>query len=120
MKKFITAIFVILLTTLVFPLLIIHFVKGSAGMGFCFILFLAVDPLASICLGVMAGTEIKKLWWVPSIFALAFSIFFSLAVGGMVWGLFVYSGLYFASGILAMLGTYFGIKLVNKTKEPLK
>ena len=120
MKKFVTAISVILLTTLVFPFLIIHFVKGSAGMGFCFILFLAVDPLASICLGVMSGTKIKKFWWVSPAFALAFPLFFSLTIGTMVWGLFAYSGVYFASGTLAMLGTHYGIKLINKAKKPLE
>ena len=120
MKKLITAISVTLLTTLIFPVLIIHFVKGSAGMGLCFILFLAVDPLAALCLGIMAGTSLRRLWWIPLAFALAFSLLFSLTVGGMVWGLFAYSGIYFASASLAMLGTHFGIKLVNKRKKPLE
>lgn len=119
-KKTILCIASILIVMLILPVLFIHLVSGDSGMGLCFLLFFIVDPALCLVLGITAGTDIRKLWWIPLASSLAFPFLFSLAVTEMVWDLFFYSAIYFGIGVLAMLGSFSGIKLVNKKKSNRK
>ena len=116
-KKILIAISTLLVVMLVLPLLFVAFVPGEAAMAFCFILFFAVDPLAILALSIMAGTEIGDLWWIPLASAVSFPVFFSVAIWEPVVDLFVYSAVYLPAGVLAMLGTHFGIKYIKKKKH---
>ena len=113
-KKLIICITLILIFMLILPIVAVKFIPGDSGMGVCFLLFFIFDPALCIALGIIAGTSIKKLWWIPLAASLAFPLLFSLAITEMVWDLFLYSVNYLGVGILAMLGTYAGIKLKNR------
>ena len=116
-KKILLAVFTIILVMLVFPVLAVNFAPGDAGLAICFILFFLVDPLAVILLSVMAGTDLRKLWWIPLAVSASFPLFFSVAVWGLVTELFIYSAIYLPIGVLAMLGTHYGIKYLKKKKQ---
>ena len=87
------------------PLAIISFSPADIGMGLCMILFFAVDPLLSIGIGILAGSEIKRTWWMPILNSLLFPLLFSLAVTEFISELFVYSLIYAGIGVVAMLLT---------------
>ena len=113
-KKTWVAVFTIILVMLIFPVMVLNFAPGDAAMGLCIILFFLINPLTVIALSVMAGTELRKLWWIPVVSAVAFPLLFSVAVWEPVMELFIYSVLYFCVGMLVMLGTHYGIKYLKK------
>ena len=94
----------------ILPLIAVRIVSSDAGMALCFILFFAVNPLMVIALSVMAGTGLRRLWWIPLLAAVLVPVFFSIIVMDLVKDLFIYSALYLAVGLLAMIGAHFGIK----------
>lgn len=115
-KKSCIAIVTMLVVMLILPLIAVRIVSSDAGMALCFILFFAVNPLVVISLSVMAGTELRKLWWVPLLAAVVFPLFFGIVVMELVTDLFIYSALYLAVGLLAMIGMHFGIKVAKRGK----
>jgi len=115
-KKSCIAIVTMLIVMFILPLIAVRIVSSDAGMTLCFILFFAVNPLMVIVLSVMAGTELKKLWWIPLLAAVLFPVFFGIVVRELVKGLFIYSALYLAVGLLAMTGMHFGIKVAKRGK----
>ena len=109
--KIIISVAAILLIMLICPLLAIKF-AGENGMAICFILFFAVNPVTACALGILAGTDISRLWWIPILSAVLFAPLFWIAVGEIVLDLFIYAAGYLAFGGLAMLGTY----IIKKTQ----
>ncbi len=73
-------------------------------------IIITVNPALVIALSIMAGTELRKLWWIPLAISALFPLLFGAAIGDLIWELWVYSAIYLPIGLLAMLGTYFGMK----------
>ncbi len=84
--------------TLLAPFLTTKLAPADSGMAICMILFFAVYPLSVMVLGALTATDIKALFWTPLACALSFPLLFSLAMGGMVWELYVYSVIYLFLG----------------------
>lgn len=116
MTKIIIAISTLLITMLVTPLLIVNLAPADMGMGLIFMLFFAIDPLAIIILSIIAGTDLRRLWWIPIVGALCLPLGYSVVIQEFVVELFAYSALYIGAGLIAMFGTHFGIKAANKRK----
>ena len=106
-KKIVVSVSGIVFVNFLLPLLLVHLAPADWGMGLCIILFFAGIPAASLCWGIAAGSDIKKLWWIPITGAFSFPIFFSLAVWGAVWELFSYSLFYALIGGAAMAVTHY-------------
>ena len=68
------------------------------GMAICMILFFIGYPLFMMALGAFTATDIKALFWTPLLCSLSFPLLFSLAMGGMIWELYVYSVIYLFLG----------------------
>ena len=120
MKKTITKIVItvasLILFMMVLPWLAVKFGEGLAVTGLWMFAFFTVNPALVIVLSIMAGTELRRLWWIPLAIAASFPLLFSAAIGELVWDLYVYSAIYLPIGLLAMLGTHFGKKIVLKRK----
>lgn len=114
MKKTITKIIItvasLILFMMVLPWLALQFGDGWAVTGLWMFAFFTVNPALVIGLSIMAGTEIRKLWWIPLAISALFPLLFGVAIGEFVWDLYVYSAFYLPIGLLAMLGTHFGMK----------
>ena len=113
-RKCFVALSTLLIVMLILPLVAVRIASSDAGMGLFIILFFAVNPFTVFVLSIMAGTDIKKLWWVPVLASLVFPVFFWIVIMDIVIDLFVYSALYLAVGVFAMIGTHFGIKLTKR------
>ena len=81
-----------------------------------FFSFFAVDPLVVAGLGVLAGTDVRRLWWLPLLSVVCFPLLFGIAVSDFVWDLYIYSAIYLPIGYCAMLVTYFIKKRAMKDK----
>ena len=120
MKKTITKIIITVASLVLFmmalPWLAIKFADGWAVTGLWMFAFFTVNPALVIGLSIMAGTEVRNLWWIPLAISVLFPLLFGVAIGEFVWELYVYSAIYLPIGLLAMLGTHFGIKIAMKRK----
>lgn len=95
---------------LVLPWAVIQLFPDWAGVGLWVCCFFVLNPLAVIGASVLAGTALRQLWWMPLAAAAVFPLLFGVVVGEFVWELYIYSAIYLTLGVLAMLGTHFGIK----------
>ena len=124
MKKTITKIIItvasLILFMMVLTLVALQFGDGWAVKGLWMFSLFTVNPALVIGLSIMAGTELRKLWWIPLAISALFPLLFGAAIGEFVWDLYVYSAIYLPIGLLAMLGTHFGKKIVLKRKGLLQ
>lgn len=116
MKKTITWL---VLSVIVFfvLLLLTALYGGSNGLGICFLLFFAVNPLFFIVEGIVCGLTLKQHWWLPLASSVLYllSAWLFLKMGEME---FVrYAGIYLGAGVLSMLGAHFGKKLWKEERE---
>ena len=120
MKKTITKIVItvasLILFMMVLPWLAVEFGEGLAVTGLWMFAFFTVNPALVIGLSIMAGTELRKLWWIPVAISALFPLLFGVAIGEFVWDLYIYSAIYLPIGLLAMFGTHFGMKIAMKRK----
>ena len=115
LHKVLIAVCSIIVCMLCIPWIATKLAEPTWGMSICLFMFFVINPLLSIVLGLMAGTELNRLWWIPLGGALVFPLFFSLVVWSFIPELFIYSALYLGVGIAAMLGMHFGMKNKSKT-----
>ena len=87
---------------LLFPWLAVTFVKGDAGMGVCFILFFAVNPVYCAIAGVFAGRDLPRLWFSPIAAAALFiaGTWLNFDMGEPAF--ILYGGFYLVLGFAAM------------------
>jgi len=86
---------------LLIPFLSVRF-AGMAGMAICLILFFAADPLVCLLVGIMAGSDPRRLWWLPAAAAAVMPLCFWLCVWEFIPELYIYSGFYLLIGWAAM------------------
>lgn len=81
----------------------VTFVKGDAGMAVCLLLFIAINPIYSVVIGIFVGKDVKHLWSLPVISAMLFLIgtwiFFDMGEMAFV----LYAVVYLVLGIVTML-----------------
>jgi len=98
------------------PWLAVTFAPADAGMAICLLLFYVVNPFYSLVLGGMAGQKPRSLWMLPLLVAGLFlagaGIFFTLSEPFF----FIYAGIYFVLGELAMLIVF----IVNKMERKIQ
>ena len=81
----------------------VTFVKGDAGMAVCLLLFIAINPIYSVVIGIFVGKDVKHLWSLPVISAMLFLIgtwiFFDMGEMAFI----LYAVVYLVLGIVTML-----------------
>lgn len=111
---------VVIFFMLLMPMIIINFSHLAVDTGFMISLLFLVYPIVSMGVGALAGTDIRRLWWMPLAMALAFPFLFSLAIFEMVWDFFIYSIMYLVWGFVFMALTAFTVRIVRKSLERQK
>ncbi len=112
-KKIIIILALTLVTTLVLPLLAVHFVKGDNGMAVALLTFFIFNPLAAAAVGIIAGTDIRFLFCAPLVFSLLFWVF-AMIIFDPAFPL-VYSAIYLVISLVSMMITLFVRKIKNRT-----
>ncbi|WP_301422045.1 hypothetical protein [Bacteroides caecimuris] len=87
------------------PFAVAKLASECAGMALCMMLFLVINPLYSIMLGIISGKNIKKLWPLPIISAVAFLAGVWLFFGIQEPWFLIYASVYLCIGIISMLIT---------------
>lgn len=115
-KKSFIILITLLIVMLILPLVSVRIVSSDVGMALLIVLLLILNPATVIVLSIMAGTDIKKLWWTPVLSAVVFPVFCAIVFKETVVELLVYSGLYLGVGTVAMLGSFYGNRMTQKRK----
>lgn len=89
----------------ILPFAVARLASECAGMVLCMMLFLVINPIYSIMLGIVAGRNVKALWTLPLISAVAFLagvwMFFDIHEPWFI----AYATVYLCLGVIAMLIT---------------
>ena len=105
MKKILSAVAAILLCMLILPALVLQNVQGRDAMGYMVLFLLVLYPALAVGLGILSGTDPKRLWWLPVASAMLFPPFFWISLDGAVWALYVYSAIYLGLSVLGAVPT---------------
>ncbi len=104
-RKLIKWIGITLAVMFILPFAVAKLASECAGMALCMMMFLVINPIYSIILGIVAGRNIKSLWSLPLISAVAFLtgtwIFFDIHEPWFI----AYAAVYLCIGVVAMLIT---------------
>ena len=111
-KKTIAILEISLSTTLILPLLSVYVVKGDNGFAIALLTFFVFNPLAAIIIGIIAGFDIRSLFWAPLAFSLLFWIF-AMLIFDPAFPL-VYSAIYLVISLVSMMITLFVRKIKNR------
>ena len=91
---------------LLLPWLTVTLVKDDAAMALCLLLFYVVNPLYSICTGVMSGKRPREGWWLPLSVSVLFLfgswIFFDMGESAFL----LYAAVYLVFGYSSMMITH--------------
>lgn len=94
----------------ILPFAVARLASECAGMALCMMLFLVVNPIYQIVLGVVAGRGVRTLWNLPIVSAVAFLagawLFFDIHEPWFV----AYAAVYLCIGVASMLITALFLK----------
>ena len=76
---------------------------GLDGMGACFLLFFAVDPLCAFICGAFSGIDTRKMWSIPIIVALLFLLGVWVFIAPFESAFIIYATGYLIIGYFGML-----------------
>lgn len=104
--KVIIAISIIIISMLVIPLCFFTYLGISnvnIGLGGMLSFFILLNPIIAFILGIIAGTDVKKLWWIPLFTAIIFPPLSWIIIKSVEFALYIYSAIYFAISMVTML-----------------
>jgi len=117
-KKRIALIAAILVVALlVIPFFVILCLPKDAGRGIPYILYFVICAIVSVALGIIAGKDIKNLFYTPIILSVLFPFCFAIVTGNMVWRMFLYSLLYLICTSVIMICAHFYTKHKEENKK---
>lgn len=106
----------IIVVIFILPFIVARLASADSGMLFCMMLFLIINPLFSITLGVKCGSNIRQMWSLPLILAVVFIVGTWLSFDAKEVGFLVYATVYCALSWIAMfLSSYINNR--NKIKK---
>lgn len=116
MKKLLICLGIFLLAIILCPLgfVLLSQIGAWEGIGFIFILNLLLYPIAFVGMGIVAGTDIKKLWFVPVAASILYLPAMWLVLRSFVIEFTVYAVIYLIIAVVAMLITHSVIRMIRK------
>ena len=102
-KKIIIAASAIITFMLLLPVAVDLLADSLSTMGYWLLSFFAINPAVAIALGIMAGSDVRALWWLPLVAPAVFPLLFAVAIGELVADLYIYSAIYLLLGYAAEL-----------------
>lgn len=96
--------------------LLASFLPGETVFAIAVLLFMAVDPLSALCIGIAAGRHIHRLWYVPLLTAALYWVGAALFITGWNTTIWVYAVAYLLISTAAM-GASHGIRYFLRKKR---
>ncbi len=91
----------------VLPFAVARLASECSGMALCMMLFLALNPMYSIALGINCGKSIRQMWHIPLFSAIMFLsgtwLFFDIHEPWFI----LYASVYLVIGWIAMFVTHY-------------
>lgn len=101
-KQYIHWLCVSIAVMLILPFAVARLASDCSGMALCMMLFFIINPIYSVILGFNCGKNIRRMWNLPVVSAIAFLagtwLFFDITE---IWFL-IYTAIYLALGWIAM------------------
>jgi hypothetical protein len=116
MKKILLSIAAILAVMLILPLCVELFETPAGKQGWYFTMFLAINPVFSGVMGLFAGSDVKRLWWVPLATVLCFPLGFWLSISEIETDIFAYCPIYLGIALVATLISHLVAERGQKSK----
>lgn len=91
--------------------------EPTAAMGIIFLSILGFNPMFSIAIGAIAGSDIKGLWYAPFITFIVFIPYSCWLLRGFVPEMLIYGGIYLAASFLAMGFSHKIFQMIRIKKE---
>lgn len=85
----------------------VSFLPSDAGLGAAVLLFLIVDPLFALGIGVAAGWDVRRFWYAPLLTALLYWLGAVVFIAGWNSSILFYVVVYLFVGAGAMGITHF-------------
>ena len=105
MKRIILAVITTLFCMLLLPFILMQSAQGWDALGYVILLFFILYPTLAIFLGIMTGLDLKKLWWLPIVCALASPPLLWIALSGVTLELYLYVPIYIALAFVSAAPT---------------
>ena len=108
MKKKIIITFIIMVAVLFFlPFILVKVAEPQEFMGIMILLFFVVNPITAAVINAMVGKDVRKLWWIPALFAIVFLLSYWIVLEEIIIDLTFYAIIYLIIGLIFMLGSFF-------------
>lgn len=117
MKKILLTIGTILAAFLLLPLYVELFESPAGKEGWYFTMFLTINPVVAGLLGILSGTDPKRLWFAPIAATVAFPLGFWLTTLQIDTDLLVYTPIYLGVSLIAMLISHLIVDRNGKEKN---
>lgn len=101
-NKVIVAIITEIVVLLILPFVFYNLTKPHEAMGVMMMFFFVVNPITSATIHSFIGKDMKKLCWLPVLFALVFLLSYWLILKEIVLDLTIYAMMYMLVGFFAM------------------
>ena len=106
MKKKMIITFIIMVAALfMLPFILVKAAEPHEFMGIMILLFFVVNPITAAVINSMIGKDIKKLWWMPALFAIVFLLSYWLVLEEFIIDLTFYAVIYLIIGLIFMIGS---------------
>ena len=106
-KKMIITFMIMLAVLFILPFIVVKVAEPHEFMGSMIILFFVVNPITAAVINSMIGKDIRKLWWMPALFATVFLLSYWLVLEEIIIDLIFYAVIYLIIGLIFMLGSLF-------------
>ena len=105
MKRILVAVPITLVCFLLLPLLAFRSAQGWDTLGYFIIFFFILFPALAAFLGILAGTDLKRLWWLPVGSAVLCPPFLWIALKDVTLELYLYAAVYLGVSLAAAVPT---------------
>ncbi len=98
---------------LLFPLIAVTFVPSNAGMMIMMLMFLIINPIYYIVIGVVSSNDVKRMWVLPVVSSVLFLVGTYMFLGKNVSAFLMYALIYF----IISMGSMFISDLIKRNKR---
>ena len=113
-KKMIITFIIMVVILLILPFIFVEAAEAHEFMGIMILLFFVVNPITAAVINSMIGKDVRKLWWMPALFAIVFLLSYWLVLEEIIIDLIFYAVIYLIIGLIFMMVSLFVARKFKK------